>query len=204
MELGTKNELLQKLRSYATAPDEHGILWKEKIKNNLMNCPELLFALNNSDYEDQLFDEQGNIMWDGEWDRYFGPSSSIRPFIFYPATQTEVRHYLSYTVSFDSIPSKNRIEKYAEITFKIYVDGRDGYVGDVGVPRHDLIASIIRERFNWSNIFGVRCNLISCKEGLSDNFYITSTLVFQTIAFNSIVNTVNGETRIITHDAWKE
>ena len=120
MELSTKNELLQKLRSYATAPDEHGILWKEKIKNNLMNCPELLFALNNSDYEDQLFDEQGNIMWDGEWDRYFGPSSSIRPFIFYPATQTEVRHYLSYTVSFDSIPSKNRIEKYAEITFKIY------------------------------------------------------------------------------------
>ena len=66
MELSTKNELLQKLRSYATAPDEHGILWKEKIKNNLMNCPELLFALNNSDYEDQLFDEQGNIMWDGQ------------------------------------------------------------------------------------------------------------------------------------------
>ena len=107
MELSTKNELLQKLRSYATAPDEHGILWKEKIKNNLMNCPELLFALNNSDYEDQLFDEQGNIMWDGEWDRYFGPSSSIRPFIF--IRQHKLRSVITFLTPFLSIRFRVKI-----------------------------------------------------------------------------------------------
>ena len=43
----TKNDLLQKLRSYAYTPDDDVIRFKEKVKEKLLKCPELLYALNN-------------------------------------------------------------------------------------------------------------------------------------------------------------
>ena len=62
-----------------------------------------------------------------------------------------------------------------------------------GIPRHDLIASIIRERFNWSNIFGTQTHLISSKENITDNNYLVRTLIFQTTDTNSITYTPLGE-----------
>ena len=65
------------------------------------------------------------------------------------------------------------------------------------IPRHDLIASIIRERFNWSNIFGMRTHIISSKESTTDNNYIVRTLVFQLVDTNGIVNTpYKGKTMV--------
>ena len=64
------------------------------------------------------------------------------------------------------------------------------------IPRHDLIASIIRERFNWSNIFGMQTHLISSKESTTDINYLVRTLVFQVIDTNGIVNTTNGKTNL--------
>lgn len=63
-----------------------------------------------------------------------------------------------------------------------------------GLPRHDLIASIIREQFNWSSIFGLQTKLISSKESMTDNNYVVRTLVFQ------IYYDING----ITYSPWGE
>lgn len=74
-----------------------------------------------------------------------------------------------------------------------------------GIPRHDLIACIIRDRFNWSNIFGVQCNLVSSKEALTDNNYISRTMVFELYDLNGIVRTSydNGVTDIINNGFWR-
>lgn len=205
--LVTKNDLLNKLRAYKTTPDDENIQYKKKIEKALMLNPCLLYALNEKSLESELFDDDGNLNWEwnedtkeyeplGEWDRYFGGTSNIRPYLFIPDTQTEVKHYICYQVSFDEMPRYQDTLKYTNVTFTIFVHGNDRNDKLTGIPRHDLIASIIRERFNWSNIFGMQTHLISSKESTTDNNYLVRTLVFQVIDTNGIVKTTNGITSV--------
>ena len=197
--LTTKEELLNKLRAYADTPDDDNIRYKEKIHDALLNNAELLYALNNEELESELFDgnelnideETGELL--GEVDRYFGDNSNIRPYLFIPDTQTDVKHYVCYQVAFDELPRYSNIQKYTEITFNIFVNGKDRTDKLTGIPRHDLIASIIREKFNWSNIFGMQTHLISSKESITDNNYLVRTLIFQITDVNSITYTQLGE-----------
>ncbi len=198
--ISTKDELLNKLRNYTITPDDNNIRYKEKIRSILLNNAELLYALNNKDLESELFDDNGNLIIDenynliGEVEKYFGDDSNIRPYLFLPNNQTEVKHYICYQVMFDEFPKNSNIQKYTEITFSIFVDRRDITDKLTGIPRHDLIASIIRETFNWSNIFGIQTHLISSKESTTDNNYIVRTLVFQITDLNGITYTPGGRT----------
>lgn len=198
-EFSNKNEMLNKLQNYAIYPDDDNIRLKDKIKSALLCCPELLYALNNKKLESELFDNEGLLLTDGEWDRYFGSSSNIRPFLFLPETQAGVQHYLCYQINFDEVSKVNTIEKYCTIIFTILVDGQDSVDELTGIPRHDLIASIIRERFNWSNIFGTQCKLVSNKESTTDNNYLIRTLIFQMTNYNHIVKTIGDNTSIINN-----
>lgn len=203
--LTTKEELLNKLRAYADTPDDDNIRYKEKIHDALLNNAELLYALNNEELESELFDgDKLNINEDtgellGEVDRYFGDNSNIRPYLFIPDTQDEVKHYVCYQVAFDELPRYSNIQKYTEITFNIFVNGKDRTDKLTGIPRHDLIASIIRERFNWSNIFGMQTHLIASKESTTDGNYLVRTLIFQIVDTNGIVTTQNGKTSITNY-----
>ena len=198
--LTTKEDLLNKLRAYADTPDDDNTKYKNIIRKALLNCPELLYALNNNELEPELFDEDGNLLIDretgellGEVDRYFGDNSNIRPSLFIPDTQTTVNSYVCYQVMFDELPRYQNVQKYTEITFNIFVNGKDRTDKLTGIPRHDLIASIIRERFNWSNIFGMQTHLISSKESVTDNNYLVRTLIFQITDVNSMTYTPLGE-----------
>ena len=208
--LVTKNDLLNKLRVYRTTPDDENILYKKKIEKALMLNPCLLYSLNEKSLESELFDDDGNINWEwnedtkeyeplGEWDRYFGGTSNIRPYLFIPDTQTEVKHYICYQVSFDEMPRYQDTLKYTNVTFTIFVHGNDRNDKLTGVPRHDLIASIIRERFNWSNIFGMQTHLVSSKESTTDNNYLVRTLVFQVVDTNGIHKTTDKKSSIMNY-----
>ena len=201
--LVTKDDLLNKLRAYKTTPDDENIQYKKKIEKALMLNPCLLYTLNEKSLESELFDDDGNINWKwnedtkeyeplGEWGRYFGSNSNIRPFLFIPDTQTEVKHYICYQVAFDETPRYQDTLKYTTITFTIFVHGNDRMDKFTGIPRHDLIASIIRERFNWSNIFGMQAHLTQNYEQTVDNNYVARYLTFQLTDLNSSVQTTYG------------
>ena len=205
----TKEDLLDKLRAYAETPDDDNIKYKDIIRKALLNCPELLYALNNKELESELFDEDGNLLIDkdtgellGEVDRYFGDNSNIRPSLFIPDTQTTVNSYVCYQVMFDELPRYQNIYKYNEIIFNIFVNGKDRTDKLTGIPRHDLIASIIREKFNWSSIFGMQSKLISSKESTTDNDYVVRTLIFQIEDTNSIVYTPFDENSYIRNNEY--
>ena len=202
MELKSKDDLLDKLRSYSETPDDESIRYKEIIKKKLLNCPELLYALNSKELESELFDDNGNLLIDeetgellGDVSSYFGDNSLIRPYLFFPETQTKVVNYVCYQVMFDEIPKYSDRQKYTQITFNIFVHGENGVDELTGIPRHDLISSIIREKFNWSNIFGIQTKLTHNKESITDNNYIARTLIFEISDINGIVETsYNGKT----------
>lgn len=179
----SKSELLARLNSYATTQDDDGVRFKELIKQELIHCPELLYALNNQKIEGELFNEDGSVNENGEWDLYF--NNNIRPYLFFPESQTDVKNFLCYKVEFDEIPRYNSFEKYARITFIVLCDVANVIDSDTGIARHDLIASILRERFHWSNIFGLQCKIVSNKETVTDNNYVTRTVILEATMPNS-------------------
>lgn len=196
-DFSTKEQLAKKLIDYTTNPDDDNIRFKQRIKDKLLQCPELLYVLHNPDYESELFDENGNLMKDGDWSIYFG--DNIRPYILFPEVQTTPKNFLCYKVEFNEVPKYNDAEKYCQITFVVFCHAKDIIDRTTGIPRHDLIASILREKFSYSNTFMMRCKPISNKEGITDNDYVTRTLIFESIIPNSIVQTKNDKTEYVNY-----
>lgn len=196
-EFETKEQMLEKINSWVTVPDSDIIRIKDIIKQELLKCPELLWALNDKELEKELFNENGDLNVYGQWDKYF--DSHIRPYIFFPEPQTYVANYVAYQVFHSSAPRGNSIEKKLNILFSVFVDGNDAMCRETGIQRHDMIGSILRERFSWSNMFGTQTTLISDKEGVTDKNYITRTLIYEMITPNSITKTQSGVTTVINN-----
>ena len=198
--LTTKDELLNKLRAYADTPDDDNIRIKEQIKDTFLNCPELLYAIHNKELESELFDEDGNLNIDedgnltGEVDRYFGENANIRPFLFIPETQDEVKNYVCYQTGYSDIVRYNDKEKNLIVTFTIFVNGKDSIDKLTNVPRHDLIASIIRENFAWIGLEISTPTPFGDKESTTDNNYLVRTLQYEVTLPNSICKTEGNNT----------
>ena len=198
--LTTKEELLNKLRAYADTPDDDNIRIKKQIKDTFLNCPELLYAIHNKELESELFDEYGNLNIDedgnltGEVDRYFGGNSNIRPFLFIPETQDEVNNYVCYQTSYSDLVRYNDKEKNMIVTFTIFVNGKDSIDKLTNVLRHDLIASIIREKFAWIGLEISTTTPFGDKESTTDNNYLVRTLQYEVTLPNSICKTEGNNT----------
>lgn len=59
---------------------------------------------------------------------------------------------------------------------------------EYGMDRHDLLGYLIRDRFNWTNLFGLQFRLIENKESTVDSDYYCRTLVFEAKKPNSLNN----------------
>lgn len=205
--LTTKNELLKKLRAYADNPDDDNIRIKEQIKDTFINCPELLYAIHNKELESELFDEDGNLNIDedgnltGEVDRYFGSNANIRPFLFIPETQDEVKNYVCYQTSYGDLVRYNDKEKNLIVTFTVFVNGKDSMDKLTGIPRHDLIASIIREKFAWIGLEISTTTPFGDKESTTDNNYLVRTLQYEVTLPNSLCKT-EGKNTFYNNKRW--
>ncbi len=212
-QLKTKTDLLGKLKAYRETTDDYVTWFKCKIREKLLLCPELLYALNRKDLEQELFDEQGNIKAkfndkgeilgpEGEWDLYYR-QGAIREYIPYIENVPDnTRNFLFYDVSFDDSPQNNSAKCYMNITFTALCGTEQNQImeASTGIPRQDLIVSIIREKFNWSNIFGTRCRMIRNEPTEKNANFLTRTIVFQCTLLNSIVNTpYKGQTQVINN-----
>ena len=206
--LTTKEDLLNKLRAYASTPDDDNIRYKEKIHDALLSNVELLYALNNEELESELFGEDNNLLIDeetrellGEVDRYFGENSNIRPFLFIPETQDEVKNYVCYQTNYSDLVRYNDKEKKLIVTFTIFVNGKDSIDKLTNIPRHDLIASIIREKFAWIGLEISTTTPFGDKESTTDNNYLVRTLQYEVTLPNSICKT-DGNTTYYNNKRW--
>ena len=164
----------QYLISLKKKPNEDDIRYKEIIKQKLLEDDILIWLLNNKELEDA---DAGN-------DEYFG--INIRPQFLLPETQTNVQNYLCFEVSFDSEARYNPDIKYQQIIFYILCHQATSIVQEIGAARHDLIAGILIDKFNGSNLFGNQLKLVSDKPSVTDTAYSTRTLIFEQKATNSL------------------
>ena len=164
-------------------PNEDDIRYKEIIKQKLLGDDIIIWLLNNKELEES----------EAENDEYFGTGKNILPEFIIPDTQTNVKNFICYEVSFEDTARYNPAIKYQEIIFYIMCHEDNGIVEEIGAARKDLIAGVLIDMFNGSNAFGNELKLVSDKPSVTDTKYSTRTLVFEQKATNSLTK-ADGKT----------
>ena len=177
-----------RLLDFKNNVDSDDIRIKEIIKKVLLNNKYIIHVLNNKELEEL----------DSEPDDYF--NVNILPYYMVTPTQTNVQNFLCYTVSYKDLNRNNSTQKYLQITFVILCEQKNSIDKETGIARHDLLAALIQDQFNFTNYFGRKIQLFEDTESIVDSSYSCRTLIFEQITDNNLVKTKNGVSRLINKD----
>lgn len=173
------------LRSLKEKPDSDEIRIKSIFKEKLMNNNLILYALNNKKLEKE----------DSPADEYF--DENVHDTLIVDLTQTEVENHICYDVRFDEISSNNSDFKRGQLAVNVICALKNNRDSLSGLARHDLLAHLIVEEFNYSNCFGSQIVLIESTPSIVDDEYALRTLVFEYISPNNLVSSRLGDTEFI-------
>lgn len=176
------------LRSFRNSLDYDGIKVKQQIKKMLLNNKHIIHVLNNKELEEA----------EAEPDDYYG--INILPYYIIAPTQTSVQNFLTFQVSYTSIPQYNKQTKFLQVIFIILCEQDNIIDRDTSLPRHDLLAALVQDQFNHQKLFGSPLMLVSDRELVVDTNYAARELTFEQIADNNLVRTRNGIPRLSNKD----
>ena len=151
--------------------DDDIITMKRRIKQKLIADTDILEALHNPNIDLDSPDEflDNNI---------FG-------FIRIPTTQDTVRNFICFTVDDIEGHQANTHMKIQQIQFTCICHLEDMKT-EYGIDRHDLLAYLVRDNFNWTNEFGLKFSLVYNKENTIDSDYYCRTLKFERETTNNL------------------
>lgn len=144
---------------------------KRLIKQKLVDDADILEALHNTDLSIDSPDEFLD--------------TNIYGFIRIPNTQDTVRNFICFTVDDIEENRFNEAMKTQYIQFNCICHLSDMKT-EYNMDRHDLLGYLIRDTFNWTNIFGLQFKLIYNKESTIDSDYYCRTLKFEATKPNSM------------------
>jgi len=170
----------ERLLVFKTNPDCDDVKVKEKIKEILLGDKYILHVLDNKKLEPSVEDDMTNA------DEYFGVN--ILPYYLISPTQSEASNFICYETSFEKRRyDANRTTKNLNIIFYLLSEQKLIKDADTGIAKHDLLAALIINKFNWTNYFGRKIFLISDQASVVDVKYACRTLVFQQEEDNDLV-----------------
>lgn len=169
------NELDKLLKTFKSNSNYEDITIKDIVKRELLSDEKILYALNAD-----------KLSVKNPYDFY---GTYILPYYIIPDTQTEPRNYLCYETSFNEVARYNDVFKAQQIIFYVLCCSTmpNSIDAKTHVARHDLIASLIIDRFNWTNLFGAQIHLVSDQSRPLDNHFCARTLIFEQTTSNSIL-----------------
>lgn len=178
------------LRNFRYLLDSDDIKLKQEVKQRLLSNKYIVHVLNNKDLEDN----------NAEPDDYFG--LNIRPYYMVPEVQTEVQNYICYETSAELRSRWETVDvnKYQQIIFYILVHPSNIIDESTSIARHDLLAALIIEAFNFKIFSCGRIQLISDKPLLVDSKFQSRVLTFQSHTDSNLVKNTKGSPRIINKD----
>lgn len=146
---------------------------KRQLKQKLISDADILEALHNPDIDIDSPDEFLD--------------NNIYGFIRIPTTQDTVRNFICITVDDIEDHRFNEVMKLQNITFTVICHLSDMKT-EYGIDRHDLLGCLVRDTFNWTNMFGLQFHLIYNKESVLDGDYYCRTLKFEATKPNQLNN----------------
>ena len=144
---------------------------KRAIKQDLISDFDILEVLHNPDIDIDSPDEFLD--------------NNIYGFIRVPGTQDKVKNFICFTVDDIEEHRFNEVMKIQYIQFNCICHLKDMKT-EYGIDRHDLLGYLIRDRFNWTNKFGLQFKLIYNKESTIDSDYYCRTLKFEATKVNHL------------------
>lgn len=187
----------KRLASLKYVTDYDSIRIKEIIKQKLLANDDIIHVLDNKELQEA----------EAENDEYFWVN--IRPSYIIPETQTESQNFICFSVGYENVERNftnstrtyNDLQRHLHITFVILCEQKNLKDRDTGIARHDLLAALIQNEFNFTNYFGRKIELISDQESVVDSRYCVRTLVFSQITDNNITKTQYGSpSRIVNKE----
>lgn len=146
---------------------------KRQIKQKLISDTDILEALHNPDLDIDSPDEFLD--------------NNIYGFIRIPTTQDTVRNFICVAVDDIEDHRFNEVMKLQNLTFTVICHLSDMKT-EYGIDRHDLLGYLVRDTFNWTNMFGLQFHLIYNKESVLDGDYYCRTLKFEATKPNQLNN----------------
>ena len=109
---------------------------------------------------------------------------NIFGFLRVPGTQDTSKNFITFIIDDMGRTPNNQVMKSQYVQFVVFVH-KDLVETKYGMSRHDLLGYLIRDIFNLSNKLGPQMELVSNREGITDNDFYTRTLKFELIDDNS-------------------
>ena len=181
-------EQIAELRQYKTKLDDDNIRFKEIIKKNLIDDPLIIYLLNNKELEEA----------DADPSDYLGVN--ILPMYLIHPTQHNVQNFICYEIETRELERHNSTMKIQRIIFYILCEEKNNIEKKTGIARHDLIAALLINDFNWTNLFTNRLHIVSNVPSVVDNDYACRTLIFEQSTDNNLAKTINGNTSMINRN----
>lgn len=178
----------QLLLSFKDSVDNDDVKVKEIIKKVLLKNKYIIRVLENKELEEA----------DAEPEDYF--DVNILPYYLIQPTQHHLNNYICYEVSYKDLDRYNSSVKMLQIVFYILCEENNIKDRDTGVSKHDLLAALIQDQFNFTNYFGSKIKLVSDVPGAVDNNYASRTLTFVQETDNNLIKTRNGQSRFFNKD----
>lgn len=187
----------KRLANLKYVTDNDNIRIKEIIKQKLLANDDIIHVLDNKQLQES----------EAENDEYF--EVNIYPYYMIPGTQTDSQNFICFTVGYENVERNftnssrmyNDLQRHLHITFVVLCEQKNIKDRDTGIARHDLLAALIQNEFNFTNDFGRKLQLVSDDESLVDAKYACRTLVFTQITDNNVTKTQYGSpTRIVTKE----
>ena len=147
--------------------------YKYKIMQMLSEDTDLISTLHNEELDSSKGDDY----------RYV----NIFDFLKIPGTQSTVKNFVCFEVNDVEQPryTEGLMKKY--IVFRT-VSHEDDVQTDYGMARQDLMAAIIKNKFDWSQVFGMHIEKIQDYGKITENGYYYREFVYETITPNNLVN----------------
>lgn len=144
---------------------------KNKIMNKLISIPDVYTVISNTDISsaDEMKDK--NIF------------SRMK----IPNTTLQVKNYICFDYSSKTY-SSDKVLQTVYIKVACICHGSDANIKTSYGNRHDLLAGIVIDAFNWSDFLGFKLELVSDDESILETDYYCRTLLFKNIATNSLAN----------------
>lgn len=186
----------KRLASLKYVTDNDNIRIKHIIKQKLLANDDIIHVLDNKKLQET----------DAENDEYFGVN--ILDYYLIPDAQTDSQNFICYTVGYENMERNftnstrmyNDLQRHLHVVFVILCEKKNIKDRDTGIARHDLLAALVQNEFNFTNYFGRKIELISDDETVVDNNYLCRTLVFSMITDNNVTKTYDGTSRIINKE----
>lgn len=159
--------------------DSDDIKIKERIKNELIKNKDLIYLLNNKELEEE----------EASPGDYYGVN--ILPYYNIAPTQTNVQNFVCFETQWTEEQRYNNVVKLQQIVFYILCHVDNIREETTMLARHDLIAALITDQFNWTNIFGRKIHVVSSRPSTVDNDYVTRTLIFEQNTPSNVVKSTN-------------